>query len=53
MIARPKENVKDEKEDAEESRFVGDPVPAEEARQRWPLRYLQKNVRVSLTQLDF
>ncbi|CAI9259942.1 unnamed protein product [Lactuca saligna] len=43
LRAKAKEKVKDEAEDAEESRFVGDPVPAEEARQRWPLRYLQKN----------
>ncbi|KAL4585179.1 hypothetical protein LXL04_009794 [Taraxacum kok-saghyz] len=41
--AKAKANVKNEEDDAEESRFVGDPVPADEARQRWPLRYLPKN----------
>ncbi|KAI3499154.1 hypothetical protein L1887_34947 [Cichorium endivia] len=40
---KAKTKVKDEEDDAEESRFIGDPVPADEARQRWPLRYLQKN----------
>ncbi|KAK9052038.1 hypothetical protein SSX86_028666 [Deinandra increscens subsp. villosa] len=30
------------KDDDEETRFVGDPVPADEARRRWPHRYLEK-----------
>ncbi|KAK9064424.1 hypothetical protein SSX86_015806 [Deinandra increscens subsp. villosa] len=30
----------------EETRFIGDPVPDAEARQRWPHRYLGKNLQV-------
>ncbi|XP_024988363.1 DNA (cytosine-5)-methyltransferase CMT3-like [Cynara cardunculus var. scolymus] len=33
----------EEDEDEVESRFIGDPVPDDEARQRWPHRYLRKN----------
>ncbi|KAJ0635607.1 putative DNA (cytosine-5-)-methyltransferase [Helianthus annuus] len=31
-------------EDEEESKFVGDPVPNDEARRRWPHRYIAKKV---------
>ncbi|XP_024994042.1 DNA (cytosine-5)-methyltransferase CMT3-like [Cynara cardunculus var. scolymus] len=42
---RRSENNKEEAElnDDEESRLVGDPIPDDEARQRWPHRYLGKN----------
>ncbi|KAG8387340.1 hypothetical protein BUALT_Bualt02G0011300 [Buddleja alternifolia] len=37
-----KDSDGDEEEDDVDARFLGEPVPAEEARQRWPHRY-QKN----------
>lgn len=34
---------KESKEEEDNARFLGDPVPDEEARQRWPHRYQNKN----------
>ncbi|KAI3824762.1 hypothetical protein L1987_06233 [Smallanthus sonchifolius] len=39
---KPEKKVRAVVKDEEESRFTGDTVPADEARQRWPHRYLGK-----------
>ncbi|KAJ9562988.1 hypothetical protein OSB04_008148, partial [Centaurea solstitialis] len=41
-LEKPKKEEEEEGEEVE-SRFIGDPVPEDEARQRWPHRYLRKN----------
>ncbi|GAU22796.1 hypothetical protein TSUD_142360 [Trifolium subterraneum] len=35
-----------EEDEVSNSRFLGDPVPDEEAKQRWPKRYQEKNLRI-------
>jgi hypothetical protein len=42
-VARP--SAKKRRAGASEDRFVGDPVPDDEARQRWPQRYTAKVIR--------
>jgi hypothetical protein len=42
-VARP--SAKKRRAGASEDRFVGDPIPDAEARQRWPQRYTAKVIR--------
>ncbi|MFS7889395.1 putative DNA (cytosine-5-)-methyltransferase [Helianthus anomalus] len=45
---KPVKKVEAVVKDEEESRFVGEPVAADEARQKWPHRYLGKNKTVTI-----
>ncbi|KAJ0693140.1 putative DNA (cytosine-5-)-methyltransferase [Helianthus annuus] len=45
---KPVKKVETVVKDEEESRFVGEPVAVDEARQKWPHRYLGKNKTVTI-----
>ncbi|XP_028051822.1 DNA (cytosine-5)-methyltransferase CMT3 isoform X1 [Camellia sinensis] len=40
---KPNRHLKEEEEEQDDARFIGEPVPDDEARQRWPHRYMEKS----------